>query len=94
MPLTSVLLGVSQSFVLEAEPDAASEISFRAENKLEKEGPMQGGSRARNAARPRKTGLRPWPRPWSKGLDGQGWSRRLAKPLPEFSLLATVLPPK
>lgn len=47
-------------FVLKPEPDAASEISFRAENKLEKEGSMRGNSRARKAAWPRKAWLRPW----------------------------------
>lgn len=41
-------------FVLKPEPDAASEISFRAENKLGKEGSMRGDSRARKAAWPRK----------------------------------------
>ena len=55
MHLTSVLLCPTQpEFVLKPEPDAASEISLRAENKLGKEGSMQGGSRAKKAACPRK----------------------------------------
>lgn len=88
--LTSVLLPLlSQSFVLKAEPDAAPELSFRAENKLGKEGSMQGGSRTRNVACPRKVWLRSGHRrgrhPIQRGWTKEAGNRSVANPLPGHS---------